>query len=135
MTTGLLLDTCIVVAAERGEIDFARLADRTLAGRPVAISAITAAELLAGTARRPSGLARTRAERTLEDLFKAVTVVPVDLDVARVHAALGAELAGRGATLGAHDLLIAATALSLDYDLATRDRAFERVPGLVVHLW
>jgi predicted nucleic acid-binding protein len=49
---------------------------------------------------------------------------------------LSAELAGRGAAVGAHDLILAATAVTLDYDIATRDlRSFPRIPGLSVRRW
>ena len=63
-------------------------------------------------------------------------VLPFDLTVARYHAALWAALAEKGALIGAHDLLIAATALAHGHSVATRDqRSFHRVPGLTVHLW
>jgi tRNA(fMet)-specific endonuclease VapC len=51
--------------------------------------------------------------------------------VARVHAEIWARLARRGRTIGAHDLWIAATALSNGFGLATLDeRDFRRVRGL-----
>jgi predicted nucleic acid-binding protein len=53
-----------------------------------------------------------------------------------VHARLSAELAAKGSPVGAHDLLIAATALAMGYDVATRDdRSFPRIPGLQVLHW
>jgi hypothetical protein len=51
--------------------------------------------------------------------------------VARTHARLWAQLAA-GTPVGAHDLLIAATALAHGYAVLTDDpRDFGRVPGLV----
>jgi tRNA(fMet)-specific endonuclease VapC len=50
--------------------------------------------------------------------------------VARVHAEIWARLARRGRTIGAHDLWIAATALSNGFGLATLERDFRRVRGL-----
>lgn len=42
----------------------------------------------------------------------------------------------RGSTIGAHDLLIAATAVAHGLSLATRNvREFRRVPGLTVSVW
>jgi predicted nucleic acid-binding protein len=38
-----------------------------------------------------------------------------------VHARLSAKLSGKGTVIGAHDLLIAATALSRGMDVVTRD--------------
>ena len=133
MTSVVLLDTSVVVAAERGKLDLDRLVS-SVAAR-VAISAITASELVLGVLRRPAGLARARGERDVAAMLSVLPVVPVDLEVARVHAALRAELGGRGLELGAHDMLIGATALAHDFELATRDRAFTRIPGLVVHCW
>jgi predicted nucleic acid-binding protein len=53
------------------------------------------------------------------------------LPEARRHAELWAELASRGAPIGAHDMLVAATALANAFELATLNRGeFERVPGL-----
>jgi tRNA(fMet)-specific endonuclease VapC len=53
--------------------------------------------------------------------------------VARVHAELWAQLGARGETIGAHDLWIAATALTHGLGVATRNTAdFARVPGLRV---
>jgi predicted nucleic acid-binding protein len=37
--------------------------------------------------------------------------------------------------LGEHDQMIAATALSLGYELATRDTAFQVVPDLGLRRW
>jgi predicted nucleic acid-binding protein len=56
--------------------------------------------------------------------------------VARTHARLSAELAAKGSPVGAHDLLTAATALAVGYDVATRDeRNFPKIPGLRVLRW
>ena len=56
--------------------------------------------------------------------------------VARVHARLWAELASSGVTLGAHDLIIGATALACGWPVATRDtRSFAKIPGLEVQVW
>jgi tRNA(fMet)-specific endonuclease VapC len=53
-----------------------------------------------------------------------------------VHASLSAELRARGQTVGAYDLMIAATAVFLDYDVATRDlRSFPKIKGLGVQQW
>ena len=55
---------------------------------------------------------------------------------ARVHARLGAELAAKGAAVGPHDLMIAATAVSIDFAVATRDvRSFPRIAGLTLKRW
>lgn len=130
---GVLIDTSILIAVERGQLDLdAAAADP---GEPIAMSAVTAHELLRGLARLPSGVRRARSERWLETLLTAVPVIEYDVDVARVHAALWAEMSASGQSLGLHDQMIAATAISMGYDLATRDAAFGAVPDLAIRRW
>ncbi|MEW6490098.1 MAG: PIN domain-containing protein [Thermodesulfobacteriota bacterium] len=58
-------------------------------------------------------------------------MLPFDLAAARIYARIWANLARRGLTVGAHDLLIAATAISLDDALLTVNRRdFEKIEGL-----
>lgn len=69
----------------------------------------------------------------MEHVLAVFEPIPVTERVARVHAGVWAELAERGATIGAHDLWIAATALAHGLGLATgNQRDFGRVPGLRV---
>jgi predicted nucleic acid-binding protein len=103
---------------------------------PIAIAAITASELLHGVHRLTGAVARTRASRFVEQLLDAIPVVSFDLDVARVHARLDAELSAKGTPVGDADLMIAATAVWLDYRVATRElRSFPRIEGLDVVTW
>ena len=88
------------------------LADDTQLGRKVAIKFLTAA-------LKNDATARARLHRE-----------------ARSAAALAADLGARGARMGAHDLMIVATAVWLGYDVATRDRrSFARLPDLRVLCW
>ena len=60
----------------------------------------------------------------------------MDMPTARARAELWAGLAAAGTPVGAHDLGIAATAISRGLSLATANRReFARVPGLVVEDW
>jgi len=132
---GTLIDTSVLVAAQRDEIDLSRVAASQPA-EPVAIPAICAAELLHGPYRLRRAVARSRAEQRVEHLIAFFPVVAFDLDMARVHARLGVELAEKGTRVGAHDLMIAATAVWLDYRIATRDlRSFPKIRGLDVVRW
>jgi predicted nucleic acid-binding protein len=48
-----------------------------------------------------------------------------------VHAKLAADLAARGLAVGAHDLIVGATAISLGYDLMTKSgKSYSRIPGI-----
>ncbi len=131
---GTLVDSSVFIEAERGRLNL----DAILGGHPddaVGLAAITASELLHGV-HRLRGVRRIRAEQFVERVLSELPVAAFDRDVARTHAALAADLAARGAMVGAHDLLIAATAVHLDWSVATRDaRSFPRVKGLDVIRW
>ena len=131
---GVVIDSSSLVAAERGQLDLPRLVAEAGSDELV-VSAITAAELLHGV-ERLTGVRRVRAQRFVADLLDRIIVMPFDLDVARVHATLSADLRARGQVFGAHDLIIAATAVFLDYDVATRDlRSFPKIKSLRVRQW
>jgi tRNA(fMet)-specific endonuclease VapC len=56
-----------------------------------------------------------------------------DVNVARAHASLLAHVRRSGTRRGAHDLIIAATALASDRIIVSTDaRAFSDLPGVVV---
>jgi predicted nucleic acid-binding protein len=76
---------------------------------------------------------RGQREAFVEATLAALPVLTFDLLVARVHARLWAELASSGAEVGAHDRLVAATAMSAGWRVATANtRHFNRVSGLDV---
>lgn len=129
-----LIDTSVFVEIEqRGQsIDEV---SRVVAGEPVALSSVTAAELILGVERADAGWRRERRAAYLEVAFSALLVVPFDLPAAREYARLTAYLRRTGQEVGAHDQMIAATALAHGFSLLTRNmRHFGRVPGLDVHL-
>jgi tRNA(fMet)-specific endonuclease VapC len=98
----------------------------------VAIAAITASELLHGV-HRASASHRARREAFVETVLTAIPVLDFDLLAARAHARLWADLTAHGSDVGAHDRLVAATAISIGWRVATADvRHFERVQGLEV---
>jgi predicted nucleic acid-binding protein len=131
---GILIDSSVLIAVERGQLRLEALLDRH-GGEDVAIAAITASELLHGV-HRLKGARRARSEALVERLLGLLPVIDFDLAVARVHATLGAELGAKGTPVGAHDLMIAATAVLLDNAVATRDlRSFPRIKGLNVLRW
>jgi predicted nucleic acid-binding protein len=102
----------------------------------MALAAISASELLHGVHRLRASRGKARAEAFVEAILSQIPVIPFDLLCARAHARIGAALARRGVTLGAHDLVIAATAIANGFSVVTRDRrSFPRVPGLDVESW
>jgi len=127
-----LIDSSVLIAAERGQLDLDDLAAR-YAAEDVALSAVTASELLHGFYRAKTAAQRHRRQAFVEGLLAQLPVIPFDLTVARVHASLWADLAGRGTAVGERDLMIGATAIARDYGVLTRDaRSFPKIPGLKV---
>ena len=123
------------VAVERGQLGFSAIRE-TLGSSLIGIAAITASELLHGVHRAATARQRALREAFVERLLSSVPVLPFDLTVARLHARVWAELAAQGITIGAHDLMIAATALANGGTVATRDeRSFPKIPGLAVFRW
>ena len=132
---GTLIDTSVLIAAQRGQLDPDRFREED-DDEPVVLAAISASELLHGVHRLKGAVARTRAERFVEHVLASMPVVPFDLDIARGHARLDAELSAAGTAVGDADLMIAATAVWLDYRVATRDlRSFPKIEGLDVVRW
>jgi predicted nucleic acid-binding protein len=128
----VLIDTSVIIAAERHGMEPADLT-AAVAEEDTLIASITASELLVGLHRADSGARHLRRQIFVEALLAALPVIPFDLGVARVHARLWAHLAGSGQMIGAHDLMIAATALHLNGVVLTYNvREFARVPGLEV---
>jgi tRNA(fMet)-specific endonuclease VapC len=132
---GVVLDTSIIVAAERRVGDFGRFLE-SLGEEPIGIAAITASELLQGCLRARDAAVRARRGAFVDAVLDAIPVLPFGLPEARRHADLWAELMNRATLIGPHDLLVAATTLAHGYALATlKRREFGRVPALVVREW
>ena len=131
----MMLDSSVLIDAERGRLDLESWLE-CVGDEAVVVSAVTASELLHGVHRARTPAQHSRREAFVEWILREIPVVEFGLAEARVHARLWARLRERGDEIGAHDLLIAATALSSSFRLATGNaRDFERVPGLVVERW
>jgi len=129
-----LIDSSVLIAAERGAADLKQLLSTH--DDEIVLSSITASELLHGVYRAGNPEVRKRREGLVEQLLETFTVIPFDLDVARMHARVWAQLASRGITVGAHDLLIGASALAAGASVGTSDlRSFPRIPGLKILRW
>lgn len=127
---GLILDTDVLIRGEKqaAEIDFTRWAEHGDAY----ISAITCSELLIGVHRANTPVRRARRSAYVETLLARLPILAYDATVARTHAQLLGGLP-RNVTLGAHDLIIGATALAHGFALLTANVAdFGRMPGVVV---
>jgi tRNA(fMet)-specific endonuclease VapC len=128
---GLMVDTNVFINFEKigTPIDFSSLAD----WQKVYISVLTVSELLMGVHRANTEERRQRRSTFVEAVISGVGVLDFTVTVARVHAEIYADLAKKGQLIGAHDLIIAATAQSHDLSLWTDNvQEFSRVPGLRV---
>lgn len=127
---GIILDSTEIIALERNR----GAIDELIAGReddPFGISVVTVAELLHGVERADTETRRLRRQAFVEKVIELFPIVPFDVAVARIYARIWASLVRKGHTVGAHDLIIAATAISLDYTVVTANRRdFEKIEGL-----
>jgi tRNA(fMet)-specific endonuclease VapC len=125
----VLIDTSVLVNAERRGLSL----ERALGEQERAISVITASELLHGVHRAKDDRVRTRRQAFVEHLISSIEPLPVTTSVARAHAEIWVGLERGGEVIGAHDMWIAATAVSHGMAVATSNTGeFERVPGLSV---
>ena len=119
----------MLIDAERTALDLdALIADDD----EPAIAAITVAELGVGV---EVATGRRKQARTafLDDVVATLPIIDYDLDVARAHTRLLVAVRAAGRPRGAHDLLIAATALATGRIVVTSDRpGFEGLPGVTV---
>ena len=127
---GVIVDTSLLVAAERGAVRFEAFLS-TLGTEPVAIAAITASELLHGCHRAADAGTRARRSAFVDALLDIIPVLPFGLAEARRHAELWADLLREGSMIGPHDLLIGATALAQGHAVVTLNTPeFTRIKGL-----
>jgi len=127
---GVIFDTSVLIGLEKAS---SRL-DKFILGRerePFGISAITVSELLHGVHRADSEKRRIIREAFVEKIIEVFAVFPFDLSAAKIYARIWVTLARRGKVVGAHDLIIAATCISLGFSLATLDlRDYGLIEGL-----
>lgn len=123
----LLLDTTFLIDAERSD---ASLDDVIDDDDDIAVAAITVAELQVGV-ELSKGKTRHSRQSLVDDIVASLPIVDYDLGVARAHCQLLVAVRRQGRPRGAHDLIIAASALSSNRLLVTADRtAFRDLPGL-----
>jgi tRNA(fMet)-specific endonuclease VapC len=128
MTRRLILDTGVLITTEHfGAAVHEAIADDD----DVAIAAITVAELSAGVALADERHRTHRAEFVAR-ILALIPVVVYDLSVAEAHGRLLAQVHRAGERRGAHDLIIAATAVATRRTIVTTDRAarFNDLPGV-----
>ena len=129
---GVILDTSVLISLEKAESSL----DEFIVGReaePFGISVVTVSELLHGVHRADSEKRRVKRESYVERIIDLFPVYPFDLAAGRIYARIWANILRKHLFAGAHDLIIAATAISLGFSVVTFNlRDFEKIEGLTV---
>ena len=95
------------------------------------LSILTFAEVYQGIYRGNNPL---MSERRFRDVLRRASVVAVTRGIARRGARIRGDLRAQGRSLPMTDVLIAATALQLDFTFVTRNLShFERIPNLKIY--
>jgi tRNA(fMet)-specific endonuclease VapC len=127
---GVLFDTSVLIGLERNSARV-ELLIKAKEREPFGVSSITVAELLHGVHRANVAKTRIVREAFVEKIIDVFPVYPFDLGAARIYAGIWAALAKKGQIVGAHDLIIGATCISLGFSLVTLDvRDYSRIAGL-----
>jgi tRNA(fMet)-specific endonuclease VapC len=129
---GVIFNTSEIITIERNRQDIEAL----IYGReddPFGMSVVTAAELLHGVESANTEARKVKRQAFVEKIIEFSPVLTFDMTTARIYAKLWATLSGKGITVGSHDLIIAATAIALDYTVLTANmRDFQKIEGLKV---
>lgn len=128
----MLIDSTLIHSLVRGDQVAADALEEAIdAGVPMALSALTVFEVDAGL----RGASAQHRER-FENVADGIEVAPLTRDVAHHAAAIQRDLYDRGKPIGVIDILIAATALSRDERVITRNiDEFTRVEDLEVNTY
>jgi tRNA(fMet)-specific endonuclease VapC len=133
---GLILDTSVIVSAERRGQSVPRILARvreTWGETEIGLSVVTIVELTHGIQRAKLEAQRQRRATFVEELMAAVSVHPITTDIAQRAGVISGREAARGVNLPFEDLLIGVTALQLGFEVVTENvRHFQMIPGLVV---
>jgi len=133
---GVVLDSSVVIEAERQRLDVARFLKHIstqIGEREAALCSIGVAELAHGIHRADTPERRRVRRAFLDDLKAAVPVYPITGETAELVGKINAESSQKGVTISFDDLLIGACALERGYAVATRNpRHFRMIPGLNV---
>ena len=129
MERRLILDTCVLIAIERGKLQIGEIVKTQ---DDVALARVTVTELIVGALladqkhqeARQAAVSRATSAFAIEEYTDAVS---------RKHAELMVWTRRAGQPRGALDLIIAATAAATERTLVTTDRAavFQGMPGVI----
>jgi tRNA(fMet)-specific endonuclease VapC len=124
----LILDTGVLIASER---DRSALSKIITEDDDLVIAAITVAELHTGIELAEPAQRADRSDFLIR-VLETLPVEPYDVSTAEAHGRLLAHVHRSGKQRGAHDLIIAATALTSRRTILTHDRNahFDELPDV-----
>lgn len=129
---GVIFDTSIIAGLERTSSSI----EKFIKGRenePFGISMITVSELLHAVHRADSESKRQQREAFVEKIIELFPVYSFDSNASRVYARIWAQLIKKGIVVGAHDLMIASTCLSLGFSVLTAEiRDYRKIEGFKI---
>ncbi len=132
---GRLIDTSILIESERGRLHLEKFTSK-LSDEEFFLSVVTVSELLHGVHRANDASVRAKRGASVEGVLQQFSILDVDVNTARLHAQLWADLEAAGNVIGPHDLWLAATCIAHGLIMVTANvREFQRVPGLSVEVW
>lgn len=126
---GLVIDTSVIINAERNNIDFNKWQNYEEAY----ISSITVSELLLGVHKAKDHNIQIRRSAFVEHIINSIEILYFGVEESRIYAQLLYDLYSKNITLGAHDLIIGATAIANGYPVLTMNiKDFKRIASLEV---
>ena len=133
---GVILDSSVVVAAERRRETVERLIERVISAsgdQVAALSSVGLTELVHGIYPAQTVTARTYRESFINELLADLVVYPYTKETAMLAGRIDGEQHQQGIAVPFDDLLIGATALSIGFSVVTvKLRHFRLIPGLSV---
>ena len=125
---GIILDSSVIISAEKGTFQLENwLSNQT---GEIELAAITVAELWHGVVRA-TPQHRARREEYVRRIIDLLPIIPYTERTAFEHARIWAELAHEGRMTGYYDIIVAATALERDSEVATLNtKHFAGIRGL-----
>ena len=135
---GLILDSTVFIQAERQGENARQILTKVsqlIPDQEIGMSFISLMELAHGIHRADTPERKQRRGAFVVELSRALPVYPITKSIAFRAAFIDAEATKQGKTIAVKDLLIGATALDLDYWVATENvRDFTKTPNLRVVL-
>jgi predicted nucleic acid-binding protein len=131
---GLILDSSIVIAAERRGLSVRAMLEqfKTQDGeKEIGLSVVTIAELAHGAYRAKEENRRLNRLAFIDRLCWDIPVYPVTVDIALIVGRIEGQQAALGFSIAFEDLAIGVTALQLGFEIVTyNEKDFRLIPGL-----